>query len=120
MHRGPVAPTIPTEREEEVIALVMDGASNLDIARALGFSTEGAKRHLTNIYNKLGVSTRLELCSQRMARYVDRQIAAGLLPLQARIAELEAALALNNRIGIHLRSELRSPERMGISKLNDT
>ena len=48
-------------REMEVIALIVAGYTNKDLARELGISENTAKHHLTNIFNKLGVSNRLEL-----------------------------------------------------------
>ena len=48
-------------REMEVIALIVAGYTNKDLARELGISENTAKHHLTNIFDKLGVSNRLEL-----------------------------------------------------------
>lgn len=50
-----------TSREREVIALVGAGYTNKDLGRKLGISENTAKHHLTNIFDKLGVSNRLEL-----------------------------------------------------------
>ena len=50
-----------TPRELEVIGLIVKGLSNRDIAAQFKLSEETVKRHLTNIFDKLGVSTRLEL-----------------------------------------------------------
>ena len=50
-----------TPRELEVIKAIVDGCSNKDIARSLSISEDTVKRHLTNIFDKVGVSTRLEL-----------------------------------------------------------
>jgi len=50
-----------SSREMEVIALIVAGYTNKDLARELGISENTAKHHLTNIFNKLGVSNRLEL-----------------------------------------------------------
>ena len=48
-------------REMEVIGLIVAGYTNKDLARELGISENTAKHHLTNIFDKLGVSNRLEL-----------------------------------------------------------
>lgn len=48
-------------RELEVVALVAQGSTNKDIGAQLGISEETVKRHLTNVFDKTGVSTRLEL-----------------------------------------------------------
>jgi two-component system, NarL family, nitrate/nitrite response regulator NarL len=48
-------------RELEIISTVTSGASNKELADKLSISELTVKRHLTNIYQKLGVSSRLEL-----------------------------------------------------------
>jgi two-component system, NarL family, nitrate/nitrite response regulator NarL len=50
-----------TPRELEVVAAILDGASNRDIAQQFGVSQQTVKNHLSSIFKKLGVSTRLEL-----------------------------------------------------------
>lgn len=50
-----------TARELEVVTLITEGCTNKDIAKSFGISEETVKRHLTNIFNKLGVGNRLEL-----------------------------------------------------------
>jgi two-component system nitrate/nitrite response regulator NarL len=50
-----------TSREVEIIAAIKEGNSNREIASKLAISEETVKRHLSNIYGKLGVSSRLEL-----------------------------------------------------------
>ncbi len=50
-----------TQREEQVVALVSDGLSNREIARELNLSEHTIKKYLFRIFDKLGVSTRVEL-----------------------------------------------------------
>ena len=50
-----------TPRELEVVGCIVEGCSNRDIARQFSLSEETVKRHLSNIFDKTGVSTRLEL-----------------------------------------------------------
>jgi len=50
-----------TQREIEVIALVTEGCSNREVASRLNITEDTVKRHLTNIFDKVGMSTRLEL-----------------------------------------------------------
>lgn len=52
-----------TPREMEVTECIADGCSNLEIAERLEMSRWTAKTHLTNIFDKVGCSTRLELAS---------------------------------------------------------
>ena len=50
-----------TPRELEVVQCIVEGCSNKDIAKQFGISEETVKRHLSNTFDKTGVSTRLEL-----------------------------------------------------------
>ena len=50
-----------TPRELEVVGCIVEGCSNRDIAKQFSLSEETVKRHLSNIFDKTGVSTRLEL-----------------------------------------------------------
>jgi two-component system, NarL family, nitrate/nitrite response regulator NarL len=50
-----------TPRELELVAAVVAGCSNSDIADKLSISAKTVKHHLTNIFDKLGLSNRLEL-----------------------------------------------------------
>jgi DNA-binding CsgD family transcriptional regulator len=56
----------PTERE--VIKLVVNGFSNPDIAARMFVSPPTVKTHLTNIFRKLGVSSRSELAAEAVRR----------------------------------------------------
>ena len=50
-----------TAREREIVAAIAAGESNKDIAARLSISQQTVKHHLTNIFDKTGISTRLEL-----------------------------------------------------------
>lgn len=50
-----------TPREKEVITSIVSGYTNRDIAQKFSISEQTVKHHLTNIFDKLGVSSRLEL-----------------------------------------------------------
>lgn len=50
-----------TRREMRVIAAVVEGRTNRDISHELGMSEQTVKNHLSHIFDKLGVSSRLEL-----------------------------------------------------------
>ena len=47
-----------TAREVEVLILIARGASNKQVARALGITTKTAGTHIERIYTKIGASTR--------------------------------------------------------------
>jgi two-component system, NarL family, response regulator LiaR len=49
-----------TEKEREVLALLVKGLSNQEIAARLTISMATVKYHLTNIFSKLGVKNRVE------------------------------------------------------------
>jgi ligand-binding sensor domain-containing protein/DNA-binding CsgD family transcriptional regulator len=48
-------------REQEILRLVIQGKSNREMEQALYISLPTVKRHLANIYEKIGVSSRLQL-----------------------------------------------------------
>jgi len=50
-----------TPREMEIISAIVAGFTNKDIAQQYSISEQTVKHHLTNIFDKLGVSNRLEL-----------------------------------------------------------
>ncbi len=50
-----------TEREREILILAYNGYTNPDIAKKLNISFNTAKRHMHHIFEKLDVSTRIEL-----------------------------------------------------------
>lgn len=49
-----------TAREQQVLHLLADGLSNLELAAVLRLSEHTVKNHLFRIYDKLGVSNRME------------------------------------------------------------
>jgi two-component system, NarL family, nitrate/nitrite response regulator NarL len=50
-----------TPRELEIVSAVVAGYSNKEIAEYFKISEDTVKHHLSNVFDKLGVSTRLEL-----------------------------------------------------------
>ncbi len=73
-----LAPTDPaavqkynlTSRELQIISLVTLGNTNREIGSTLCISEETVKRHLANIFNKTGMSTRVELAMLAVDRHL--------------------------------------------------
>jgi DNA-binding CsgD family transcriptional regulator len=63
----PSAPLVPpihlSPREQQVAALLLDGASNKAFARALDISVHTAKFHVTAVQDKLGARNRVDAVS---------------------------------------------------------
>ncbi len=67
-HRSRIVPRAQnqqlTQREHDVVALVRDGRSNLEIAKTLGIKKGTVEQHLYWIFTKLGVSSRQQLAGR--------------------------------------------------------
>jgi two-component system nitrate/nitrite response regulator NarL len=50
-----------TRRELEIVTSIVDGYTNKEIAKRLSISEQTVKHHLTSIFEKVGVTNRLEL-----------------------------------------------------------
>jgi DNA-binding NarL/FixJ family response regulator len=50
-----------TPKELRIVALIVQGYKNKDIAAHLGTTEQVIKNYLRNVYDKIGVSDRLEL-----------------------------------------------------------
>lgn len=57
-----------TPREKEIVALIVTGASNKDIAWQLGLNEQTVKNHLRKIFDKLQVANRVELALAAVER----------------------------------------------------
>jgi LuxR family maltose regulon positive regulatory protein len=61
--QGPL-PEPLTDREQEILELISAGLTNPEIAEELFISPETVKKHASNIYGKLGVSSRTEAATR--------------------------------------------------------
>ncbi len=62
-----------TAREEQVVALVADGLSNREVAKELDLSVHTIKKYLFRIFDKLGISSRVELVIYAVSQGGPRQ-----------------------------------------------
>jgi DNA-binding NarL/FixJ family response regulator len=75
-----------SKREEEVVRQVAEGLSNHDIAQQLHLSDHTVKNHLFHIFEKLGISNRVELVlytvshSKRPAMSVSSDDSSAVMP----------------------------------------
>jgi DNA-binding NarL/FixJ family response regulator len=61
-----------TPREEQVVALVADGLTNRGVATELGLSEHTIKKYLLRIFDKVGISSRVELVLYAMSHGENR------------------------------------------------
>lgn len=57
---SPMAESL-TDREAQVVAIVVEGGTNRRVAEALGISIRTVENHLVAAYRKLGIRTRVQL-----------------------------------------------------------
>ena len=77
-------PQIPgeqlTEREREVLKCMVDGLNNNEIAEALVVSLGTVKFHVSNIFHKLGVDSRVEAVKLALEQKLTSQVTGPLEP----------------------------------------
>ena len=60
-----------SKREQEVLRLIIQGKSNREIENKLFISIPTVKRHLTNLFEKFGVHSRLQLINFLRVQSID-------------------------------------------------
>ena len=65
-HRGEL---LLSKREQEIVPLVAEGLTNREISDRLGLSEHTVKNHLFRIYEKIGISSRVELILYATTRH---------------------------------------------------
>ena len=58
--QGESEQTVLTDREKEVLTLVVEGKTNNEIGFILGISEKTVEKHLEGVYTKLGAVSRVE------------------------------------------------------------
>ena len=76
-----------TQREREVVECVAEGLGNLEIAQRLQLSKHTVKNYLFRIFDKLGVSNRVELLFLTLGRYAPNGKPNGPQPISRKITE---------------------------------
>ncbi len=66
--RSPLVGASLTRREQEVLRLLAEGASNQEIARTLMIELSTVKKHVSNLLSKLGVTSRAQAIAQARTR----------------------------------------------------
>jgi two-component system, NarL family, nitrate/nitrite response regulator NarL len=87
----PIRPQRLTRREAQIAAAVGRGASNAEIASAEGLSAQTVKNHLTRIFDKLDVSTRLELALYAVSHRIGEEPSDDIPPSADSTARSAAA-----------------------------
>ena len=57
-----------TPRECDIVRAILDGCTNREMAQRFGVTEQTVKNQLTTLYDKAGVSSRLELALVAMQR----------------------------------------------------
>jgi DNA-binding NarL/FixJ family response regulator len=65
-----------TPREEQTVSLVTEGLNNREIARQLDLKENTVKKSLLRIYDKVGVSNRVELVLYALSHWQNRTVEA--------------------------------------------
>jgi two-component system, NarL family, nitrate/nitrite response regulator NarL len=73
-----------TPRELQIISALIEGESNKGIGKKFGLSEDTVKHHLTHIFDKLGVGTRLELAVLAIEQDLLRRWSAEYTPARFR------------------------------------
>jgi len=61
-----------TAQEKQIVALIVQGYTNREIAAKLGRAEQSIMRDLRNVYDKVGVSCRLDLALLVLKHPLDR------------------------------------------------
>ncbi len=80
----------PTNREVEALSAVASGLSNKEIAHLMGISEITVKSHLRSLYQKLGVTNRVQAILRATSAGILRGPAAGLEGLRAGLTRIPA------------------------------
>lgn len=80
-HAAETPPFVLTPRQLQIVESVCRGDTNEVIARQLTIRPDTVKQHLTKIFDKLGVSNRLQLALYALSPSLSQGVEVGALPL---------------------------------------
>ena len=63
-----------TDKENEVLILIAKGFIDKEIAKAIGITLDGVKKHCKNIYLKLGAKNRTEAAVKYVTEIKEKRI----------------------------------------------
>ena len=87
-----------TKREEDLVRLVADGLSNRDVARQLNLSEHTVKNYVFRIFDKLGVSNRVELVLYALSNNRRAEISTSSYNAPVAADSHVSALSLENKV----------------------
>jgi DNA-binding NarL/FixJ family response regulator len=96
-----------TKREEDVVRLLAEGMQNRDIANELRLSEHTIKNYLFHIFDKLGVSSRVELVLYAVSSTKRMQTPAGEADLEENERGVDAEVASKVLTDVNRRSSAR-------------
>jgi DNA-binding NarL/FixJ family response regulator len=88
-----------TKREEDLVHLVADGLGNRDIARQLNLSENTVKNYMFHIFDKLGVSNRVELVLYALTNRKCAEMSTSSDHAPQLVAAHVSALSPENKVG---------------------
>jgi DNA-binding NarL/FixJ family response regulator len=75
-----VAPAVLTQREAEVLRLIVAGNSTQEMAATLVLSTRTVERHIANLYTKLGARNRADATAYALRHAIAQRIQTWVIP----------------------------------------
>jgi DNA-binding CsgD family transcriptional regulator len=59
-----------TRRQVQILEMLAEGASDAEVARALGIAERTLRWHLTNVHERLGTRSRVQMVAEALRRRI--------------------------------------------------